>query len=100
MSERPISEAFMAIADYATGQGWVPIGFRVFAVGPWDITVNGTQERYDDVDPYHARVVHRDIVAIMVLHPYGGGIGGWQEAEAQFITDLRDATPERLADAR
>ena len=22
MSERPISEAFMAIADYATGQGW------------------------------------------------------------------------------
>lgn len=93
MSDRAISEAFMAITDYATAHSWMPIGFRVFTVGPWEITVNGTKERYDDLDPYHALVVHRDIVAIMILNPYGGGVGGWQGAEAQFITDLRDALP-------
>jgi hypothetical protein len=86
-----ISAAFMAIADYATQQGWTPIGFRSFTVGPWEITVNGTKERCDDVEPYHARVVHQDIIAIMVLHPYGGSVGGWQGAEDQFIADMRVA---------
>lgn len=84
----------MAIADYATAQGWAPIGFRTFTVGPWDITVNGTKERRDGLQPYHASVMHRDIIAIMVLNPFGGVVGGWSGAEEQFIADLKAATME------
>jgi len=81
-------------------QGWVPIGFRSFSVGPWDITVNGTSERRDDVSPWHARVVHRDIIAIMVLNPFGVSIGGWSGAEDAFIAEVRAAASRTPVKAR
>lgn len=87
----PISEIFVLIAEYAHRQGWIPIGWREFSIGPWDITVNGTKERRDDLDPYHARIVHRDIVAILILSPFGGGVGGWGGAEEALIKDLKSA---------
>ena len=86
------SVAFNAIVTYAEAQKWIPIGFRTCTVGPWEITVNGTTERHADVEPYHALVVHQDVVAIMVLNPMGGSIGGWQGAEDQFIKDMAAAT--------
>jgi hypothetical protein len=36
-------------------------------------------------------VVHRDVVAIMVLSPGGGTIGGWLGGEDLFIADMRAA---------
>ena len=91
-SERQICGAFAAIADYAFAQGWAPIGFRSFHVGPWEVTVNQTRDRRDDLDPFHARVVHESVVAIMILSPFGGSVGGWQGAEAAFLADLAAAT--------
>lgn len=93
MSER-ISLVFDLIRRYAVQQGWVPIGWRVFEPGPWTVTVNGTKEERERVPPYHARIEHREIVAIMVLSPFGGTVGGWQEAEATFIRDMEAALAE------
>jgi hypothetical protein len=92
MSEpEQITQAFHLIACYAERQGWIPIGWRVFAVGPWTVTVNGTKEPRDHLPPYHALIEHRDIVALMVLSPFGGTVGGWAAAEATFIADLERA---------
>ena len=88
---RPLSEAFDVLAQYALAQGWAPIGFRVFTVGPWTVTINGTDTRRNDLSPYHALIAHRDIVALMVIHPFGGTIGGWAGAEDAFIADVRAA---------
>jgi hypothetical protein len=84
-----ISVVFDLIRQYAEREGWIPIGFRSWRVGAWTITVNGTAERTDDLDPYHARIVNEDYVAIMILHPYGGSVGGWKDTEDAFIADMR-----------
>ena len=63
-----LSEAFYLIAEYAHRQGWIPIGFRSWTVGPWNITVNGTKEAQEILDggpvlelpPFHALVEHTD----------------------------------------
>lgn len=86
-----ISLAFELIRRYAVREGWIPIGFRQWSVGPWDITVNGTAEERDALSPYHARIVHREILAIMIINPYGGGVGGWRETEADFIAAMEAA---------
>jgi hypothetical protein len=84
-------EAFSVIADYCLAQGWAPVGVRDFSVGAWDIRINGTPERRWGTAPFSANVVHRDVVAIMVLSPGGGTIGGWPGGEDQFIADMREA---------
>lgn len=93
IQERDIVEAFDVIRRYAEHQGWIPIGFRTFEVGPWTVTVNGTKVMTDHVDPYHARIVHRDIVSIMIFSPFGGVVGGWSGAEDAFIADMNAALP-------
>lgn len=86
-----ISVAFEMIRRYAVQRGWIPIGWRVFDVGPWHITVNGTEKTREHVPPYHARVEHRTIISIMLLSPFGGSVGGWQDAEGEFIAEMEDA---------
>lgn len=87
----PIALAFDLIRRYAEREGWIPIGWRTFTVGPWTVTVNGTPEQRDDVPPWHALIVHRDIVALMLIHPFGGSVGGWQDAEEIFVRDMEAA---------
>jgi len=96
-THEPITLAFDLIRRYAERQGWIPIGWKAFTVGPWTITVNGTPEERDHVPPYHARIDHQTIVAILLLHPYGGSVGGWQDAEATFIRDMEAALAEPVA---
>ena len=90
-SAAPMCEAFALIADYAIAKGWTAIGWLEFAVGPWKIVVNGTDDTRDDVPRYHARIVHQDVVAIIVTSPFGGSIAGWQGAEDEFIADMEAA---------
>jgi hypothetical protein len=87
----PITLAFDCIRRYAERQGWIPIGFRTFTVGPWKVTVNGTPEDHLDVPMYHALVEHRDIIAMMLFSPFGGSVGGWCDAEDTFIRDMEAA---------
>jgi hypothetical protein len=87
----PITLAFDLIRRYAERQGWIPIGWRPFTVGPWDVTVNGTPEERDDIPPWHARIVHRDIIAFLLIHPFGGKAAGWRGAEEDFIRDMEAA---------
>jgi hypothetical protein len=101
MSEsQTISEAFELIRQYAEREGLIPIGFRSFTVGPWTVTVNGTPDAKDNIPPYHALVEHADIVALMLLNPYGGAVGGWQKAEDEFIAAMQSALSEFPADVR
>lgn len=86
-----VSLVFDLIRRYAEREGWVPIGWREFTIGAWSITVNGTKEKRDNVPPYHAMIVNEDYVAIMLLSPFGGSVGGWQDAESAFIADMEEA---------
>lgn len=87
----PITLAFDLIRRYAERHGWIPIGWRSFVVGPWTVTVNGTSLEDQGVPPYHALIEHRDIVALMLISPYGGAVGGWSQAEDLFIHDMEAA---------
>ena len=86
-----INLAFSLIRDYAIREGWTPIGFRSFAVGPWKVTVNGTKDEQSGIPPFHALVEHADIIALMLINPFGGSVGGWQKAEDEFITAMQAA---------
>ena len=87
----PITLAMDLIRRYAERQGWIPIGYREFTVGDWDITVNGTGEDRDLIAPWHTRAVHREILAMLVFSAHGGSAVGWREAEEMFIRDLERA---------
>ena len=78
----PMTLVFEVIRRYAVPEGWIPIGWRAFDVGPWKVTVNGTREKRDDIPPYHVRIEHREIVAFMLVHPLDRSVGGWGETEA------------------
>lgn len=86
-----ISLAFDLIRRYAEREGWIPIGFRVWDVGPWHIVVNGTRDERDGVAPYHAHVANRDYIGIMVMSPLAGSVGGFQGTEDHFIRDMEAA---------
>jgi hypothetical protein len=87
----PITLAMDVIRRYAEQCGWIPIGWRTFTVGPWNVTVNGTPDEQGGIPAYHALVEHRDIVAILLFSPFGGTVGGWQDAEEIFIRDMEAA---------
>lgn len=91
MSEQ-FSEAFVLIRDYALSRGWAPMGFRSFTVGPWTVTVNGTEQAKDNIPPYHALVEHDTMMGwLMLIHPSGGRVGTGQHVEDAFITSMRAA---------
>lgn len=83
------SEAFDWIRQYAVREGWVPIGWRDWMVGPWRIRVNGTATEQDHIPPYHALIEHQELVAILLIHPRGGTVGGWQDAELEFCQAMQ-----------
>ena len=88
----PTCMAFSLIADYAIQQGWTPIRFRSFTVGPWKVTVNGTKTERDGLAPFHALVENTDIfAALMVINPFGGTAGGWEKTEDAFIEAMQSA---------
>jgi hypothetical protein len=91
MAEEQYCEVFDWIRQYAVREGWIPIGWRDFHVGPWRIRVNGTPEDRDGIPPYHALIDHDTIVALMLVNPFGGSVGGWQGAEAEFCAALQQA---------
>lgn len=87
----PISMAFELIRRYAEREGWIPIGWREFTVGPWRVRVNGTKEEREAIPPYHAAVEKPESIGIMLLHPYGGKAMGWQTMEDDFIHAMSEA---------
>lgn len=88
------SLVFDLIRRYCEREGWIPVGWRVFTVGPWTITVNGTPAEHENVPPYHALIAHQDIVAFLLLNPFRGTVGGWSGAEDALIRDLEIAVGE------
>ncbi len=88
MSEQ-ICEAFDLIRQYAEREGWIPIGWKDFTVGPWRIRVNGSPQIREDIRPYHALIEHQDVVALMLISPFGGSVGGWSQAEDDFVATMK-----------
>lgn len=91
MKEKQLSLAFNLVAMYAKAQGWIPIGHKVFTVGEWRIEVNGTREVIGKLSPYHALVENQKYLGAMVMHAYGGSVGGYKDAEKEFIDAMRAA---------
>lgn len=86
-----VSLAFDLIRRYAEIQGWIPIGWRVFTVGPWEVTVNGTKDERDGVPPYHAMVHKPESIGMALIHPFGGKVAGWKTFEDDFIAAMSEA---------
>mgnify|MGYP001567339052 FL=1 len=74
--QNQICEAFDWIRQYAVREGWIPIRWKDFRIGPWRIRVNGTPTMCQDVPPWHALIEHEDIIALLLIHPMGGIVGG------------------------
>lgn len=87
-TETSYSLAFDLIRRYAEREGWVPIGWREWHVGPWHIRVNGTAEPRGAIPPYHALIENETYVALLLIHPLGGTVGGWTGAEEEFIAAM------------
>lgn len=87
----PISLAFDLIRRYAEREGWIPIGWREWTVGPWRITVNGTNQKRAGISPYHALIQHDEYVGLMLINPFGGTVGGWKDTENEFVAAMEAA---------
>jgi hypothetical protein len=97
MSTETISEAFDLIRQYAEREGWIPIGWRDWRVGPWRIRVNGTRQEREQAPPWHALIEHDTMVAFMCIHPMGGSVGGWKDTEADFINAMKAELEQEAA---
>jgi hypothetical protein len=53
--------------------------------------VNGTRDERDGIPPYHALVEHDDVVALMLINPFVGTVGGWQHTERDFCEAMQAA---------
>lgn len=84
-----VSLAFEVIRQYAVREGWQPIGWRTWHVGPWTITVNGTPQERDTIPPYHALIQHDAYLGLMLISPFGGLQAGWKNIEDEFIAALQ-----------
>lgn len=84
-----IVEAFDLIRQYAEREGWIPIGHRKWTLGEWDIEVNGTREPIGQIPPWHALVQHRRYLSMMLFHPCGGSVAGYQQTESNFCAAMR-----------
>lgn len=100
MSDPRICDAFDVIARYAQREGWIPIGWRDWRVGPWRIRVNGTKAARDGLAPFHALIEHDTYIGLMVIHPCGGTVGGWKDTEAEFIAAMKDALAQPSPEVR
>lgn len=86
-----VAEAFELICRYAEREGWLPIGWRVWTVGDWEIRVNGTATMRDAVPPWHAAVTNTRYLGVMVVGVTDGVSGGYHGVEEDFIRDMRAA---------
>jgi len=86
-----ITESFDLIRRFAVLHGWVPVGFRSFDVGDWQVTVNGTRDARDNIPPFHARVENMRYVGTMLMSPRGGSVLGYEHTEAEFCEAMRTA---------
>lgn len=89
MPTETYSLAFDLIRQYAEREGWIPIGFRSWQVGPWLIKVNGTSDERAGIPPYHALIQHEQIIGLLLINPFGGTQGGWHDTEDEFIAAMQ-----------
>lgn len=83
--QRPISELFALVVEWATLQGAERVGELS---GCWegktsefDVTFNGHREAIDGVPPFSARLVSREYLHFAVLGPFDGCVGSCREID-------------------
>ena len=74
----------------AEAVGRIPVGFWIYELQPeWTLTVNGTKEACDDVQPYRARIVGelRGWPVVVMFDPAGGVVAGGTEDDVIAVLD-------------
>lgn len=101
-NERPISEAFLAMASMFERRGRVPLKGKLVTetCGPWQVCMNGTPETIrvdppdsmgcDEVPPVHAAIFFNGWLA-GVLSPFGGWIAAGEAANEATFTAAMEA---------
>ena len=97
VEERPVLDAYVALVDYVRAQGWKPVGWRVFHVGPFEVTVNGTPRRTGGLNAYHVLAEHGE-GGMILMAPTDGTAIGREGIEAEFIAALRAAVTSGRAE--
>ena len=77
---------------HATGKKPLPREAVSARVGDWSLTINNTNAEVDDLEPFDVRAENEVYLAIAVLGPAGGMIGGCREDA--FIEDMKRSIPE------
>jgi len=106
MSERPIMEAFAAVADLGVALGvekinTLPGCWEHQIDDDWRVAMNGHREEVKDssgagVPPFHIYIEWKGWPAGLI-NPYGGSIvAGGNACEDSFIAAVRAATPATL----
>jgi len=85
-SERlAIPEVYMAVAEYCHRQGWIPVGWRSWTLGPWTFTFNGTALEHKGVPAFHLLIEQPDLVGLMLIGPGGGAVVGLLKGSEEAV---------------
>lgn len=96
MADRPISELYVALVDWAIANGAEKIdrlpGLWTGETSQWNVAINGHKHEVDGVPPFGYQLTHKTaLVGAAVGGPFGGVLAG--PSEADIIAHFRAATP-------
>jgi hypothetical protein len=84
----PRESLMMLVAGYCERKGWIPVGQRIFRVGDWLVTVNGSAEVWNKLPPWHVLADNQVYLSMLLFSPAGGTVGGYQDGEPEFRAAL------------
>lgn len=91
VDQRGMPEIFERIVRLAEQHGRIPVGDWEHPLKPdWTLTVNGTGETRDALEPYHARIVGVNSggwPVVAIVNPAGGSVIGMTEDELIAVLD-------------
>lgn len=84
---------------HVNGTKPMPPGLNTARVGKWDLAVNAGREpiTHDgrEMSPFELQCVHSEYLAMGILDPAGGTIGGYPEDD--FIKDMLAELPPEIS---
>lgn len=93
MTERPITELYAALVDWALANGAEAATSDLWSgeTDQWAVKMNRRAHEIDDVPPYGYVLAHKTaFVGMAVGDPFGGAVAG--ATEANLIAHFRAAT--------
>ena len=91
---KALPELYVEVLEYCRRQGWVPVGWRSWDLGPWKITVNGTKAERDGVPPFHVLIERPEFLGLILIGPDGGNVVGLPPSAEDDVIRLVRASAE------